>query len=284
LCAAFSEEFGQVTGAAREDGGGRGEKFIANDKDAAVANGRNVAPLRDGVSLGRFGAITSSGPGEDDYVRIGPRDLFVGDSLAGRNDHLASSNGDKFGDPRRGSDAGTGPGFRVDAQGALAACCLTNLCERMTHLADDERRGRSAANESGDDAYVGFDVREASRIERKESKRILQELAQCFRFEGNRTDHQIRFEFEDLRDGFKLPAIAELREVLYRGNIRAPASDADELRASAQRTKNGCSVWRERDDAELLRTANAFRHTSSLGCPTKGRNECEKCPAKFMKP
>jgi len=275
LRAAFSEELGQLAGAAREDGCGRVEKFIADDKDAAVANGRNVAPLRDGVSLGRFGAITSSSPGEDDYVRIGPRDLFVGDSLASRNDHLAASDSDKLGDPRRGSDAGIGPGFAVDAQGALAACCLTNPCERMTHLADGERRGRSAANESGDDAYVGFDVREASRIERKESKRILKEFAKRFCFEGNGADHQIRFEFKDLWDGFKLPAIAELRQVLYRGDIRAPASDTDELRASAQRAKNGRSVWRQRDDAELLRTADAFRHTSSLArrkAPTNVKN------------
>ena len=108
------------------------------------------------------------------------------------------------------------------------------------------------ADESRDDANVGFDVHEASRIERKKSKRVLKEFAERFCFEGNGTDHEIGLELEDLRNGFDLPAISELREVFYRSDIGAPASDADKLRASTQRAKNGCSVRSERHDAEFL--------------------------------
>jgi len=146
--------------------------------------------------------------------------LFVGDLLARRNDHLAASEGDKFGDPRRGSDAGIGPGFGVDAQGALPSCFLTNLCERMAHLADDEWTRQIAGRRAPRRRECRIRCPEASRIEGEKSQRVLKEFAERFCFEGNGTDHEVRVELEDSWDGFELPAISESRKMLLPERLR----------------------------------------------------------------
>jgi len=113
---------------------------------------------------------------------------------------------------------------------------------------------------------------------------MLKEFAQRLCFKGNRADHQIRFEFEDLRNGFELPAISELWEVLYGSDVRAPARNANEHRSGAKRAKNGRCIRRERHNAELIPDQTAVRHSGSVGCPAKGRNESsERFPVAIYK-
>ena len=55
---------------------------------------------------------------------------------------------------------------------------------------------------------------------------MFEEFAESFRFERNGADDEVRFVFETLGNGFELPSVAELGEMLYRRDIRAPTRNA----------------------------------------------------------
>ncbi len=83
---------------------------------------------------------------------------------------------------------------------------------------------------------------------RMSAERVFEQLAERFWFERNGTNHEVGLEFEDLRNGFELPAVAELREMFDRSDIRTPARDTDERSARAEVAKDRGCIWGERDD------------------------------------
>src|SRR5437588_10408259 len=78
-----------------------------------VTNCRHILPGRHTVGFARNRLRAGGGPGENNYLWAGFRDLFVGDFLAGWNNHGSAGDVHKLGDPGWGTDAWIGPSLAI---------------------------------------------------------------------------------------------------------------------------------------------------------------------------
>src|SRR5215470_4328333 len=82
---------------------------------------------------------------------------------------------------------------------------------------------------------------------------MFEKFAESLGLEWHGTDNQVRFQLQNFRNGFQLPAVAKPGKMLYRGDIRAPTRDANQRTASAQGANDGCNIRSKRDDSHSRR-------------------------------
>src|SRR5208282_4282779 len=152
----------KLAGALHEDWRRRVQPLVAHHADAAVANGRDIAPYGIFERPAWVGFAPSGGPGEDNYVRSRRGHLLVGHFLARRDNRLAPGDLDEFSDPGRGTDARIGPGFAIDARpnaaagsgGRVVLRARGDLRQVALHLADHAGRRRGASGDAAEQMDV----------------------------------------------------------------------------------------------------------------------------------
>ena len=170
-----------------------------------------------------IGLRSGCGPSEDDHIGFRRGDLFVRQFFSGGYHDFAAGDLYDFGDPGRGTDAGIGPGFGIDAHAALEALRpLADGFEFAAHLRDQALCGSRSARDSTQQSNVTLDIGKAARIFCEEIQRLLEKLGDGFLFERNRADDKRGLQGEDFVDIVHLPAVTELRQAANFGDFGTP--------------------------------------------------------------
>ena len=171
------------------------EQLVADDVDSLVADGRDLSPRFHFVGLMRFGSIACGRPGEHDQLRRRGCDLFIGYFLAGRQDHLASTDLDDLSDPGWGTDPRVRPCFAINAELLFSASgLLGDRGKTLTHVFDQAFSVWSAVRNAAQSTNIVSNVSERPWIGGQEGERVLQKFSESFLLVGNRADDERGFQ------------------------------------------------------------------------------------------
>ena len=216
-----------------------------------VLDCRQLAPLGNFIRPFRVGLRTGGRPREHYNFRTSGRYLGIRNFLAGRDNHLAAAKLHQFRHPGRGTDSGIRPRLAIDADGLLRSPrFLLDLGESATHLLHQPLGSNCPAGDAAKQASVHFNIGKSSRIHGKKSEGLRDEFCNRLRFVGHGADHQTRMQAHDLVHRIHVPAVAELRQMADRGNVRAPLRDADQETLCTDGTKNRSGAGGQRYDAQ----------------------------------
>lgn len=152
---------------------------------------------------------SGGGPGQNDDIGLRGGHLCIGDAFARGYNHISTADSHHLGDPRGRADARVRPCFAINARPlAQPAGAQTDSFKNFGH-AQNEALARGFAVRNGrQHANVAFDVGKGPRIDGEKAKGLLEQLRKSFGLEGNRSNHEIRAQAEDLLHGIKVPAVA----------------------------------------------------------------------------